>query len=453
MNVWICKQNVHLEKKVIERFVADGVWKDVVWCDNEVMRPKKNTSINRKKEIISFSEIKKKNERVVAEASIKDIYDYFFMAFRNSRYGGFELDSRSIDDLKNSFHLHLAYTKNKILDRHIDIVIFNRAPHYEGDLILYLAAKSLSIKTLVMQQSLIPGKFFFGFDIESLFKIEESRRLFSQSESDFKISKGSYKKDLFYMRGVQRKKSISAVKRLHEKIGEEYRLSKRVLFGPERLYSILRYLKNKKFKKNLELYAEVPDYKTPYIYFPLHLQPELTTSVFGGRYCDQLLAIEELSSVLPNGWKIYVKENPKQNYMMRGEYFFTRLASIPHVVYVDQGEDTYKLLKRSKAAATITGTVGWESVTGLKPVIAFGKLAWYSELPGVHLFSKKIDLENLCSQEINGYDLECKVRLLTEHMGDGVVYPGYEKMVERYSSDENINKVYNSLRLILGSLS
>ena len=42
--------------------------------------------------------------------------------------------------------------------------------------------------------------------------------------------------------------------------------------------------------------------------------------------------------------------------------------------------------------ATITGTVGWEAITGGKPVIIFGR-AWYKTLTGVYTFSPELDLE------------------------------------------------------------
>ena len=91
----------------------------------------------------------------------------------------------------------------------------------------------------------------------------------------------------------------------------------------------------------------------------MQLQPEMTTATLGGIFNDQLLALECLARKLPPGWRILVKENPKQTAFMRGRLFWQRFDSIPNVVLVPMHTDTFTLTAKSQFVATITGTVGW----------------------------------------------------------------------------------------------
>ena len=61
---------------------------------------------------------------------------------------------------------------------------------------------------------------------------------------------------------------------------------------------------------------------------------------------------------------------------MRGKYFFDRLKLIKNAVLVDSSYNTYDLISKSKFVATITGTAGWEAISGGENVLIFG-LAWY----------------------------------------------------------------------------
>jgi hypothetical protein len=131
-----------------------------------------------------------------------------------------------------------------------------------------------------------------------------------------------------------------------------------------------------------EVEGKEPELDQPFVYFPLQLQPEMTTSSLGGRYRDQILAIERLAEMLPEGHRIYVKENPKQTGKMRSPLFFHRLDRIKQVELMPSYASSAELLTRSVAVANVSGTVGWEAVTAGKPVLCFGA-TWWADAPGV----------------------------------------------------------------------
>ena len=131
------------------------------------------------------------------------------------------------------------------------------------------------------------------------------------------------------------------------------------------------------------------DLNGDFVYFPLQLQPEMTTASLGGKFRDQAYAIERISKILPPNVRILVKENPKQGAYMRGQMFFRRLARIPYVTIVPTWTDTHALTDRSEFVAAITGTVGWEAIRQGKPALVFGN-AWFQTLPGVHEYSDAI---------------------------------------------------------------
>jgi hypothetical protein len=194
------------------------------------------------------------------------------------------------------------------------------------------------------------------------------------------------------------------------------------LFDREkRQTAFLRYDRTKEFLLNSKQYArDIPDYTQRYIYVGLHLQPEATTSLQAEVYVDQLLAIERLRRILPNGWKIYVKENPMQGYFMRGKEFFQRLNGIPDVVLFSKKVNTFDLIAHSQLTATISGTLGWESITGGKNTIVFGN-TWYQNFPGVHRYRHDMDVEAIAHSPIRHEDIEKHATQFRTKLGLGIL--------------------------------
>lgn len=141
----------------------------------------------------------------------------------------------------------------------------------------------------------------------------------------------------------------------------------------------------RKFYSNL---ASVPVDGESYIFFPLHYQPEATTSPGGDIFVNQRLCVETMLKHTPESYMIYIKEHPQQfmTHMLgqtsRIKEFYTDLTASPRVKLIPLDIDSYSLMANAKAVATVTGTVGWESIMHQKPVILFGMI-WYEKFNGV----------------------------------------------------------------------
>ena len=120
---------------------------------------------------------------------------------------------------------------------------------------------------------------------------------------------------------------------------------------------------------------------TPFVYFPLHFQPERSTDPDSGHYSQQILAIKLLLKLLPDEWNVLVKENPRQNYSgfpnfrrfhYRNISEYRELFDLPRVVPLSVSISSESVLKHCKLVASCTGSVLWEGMLKGKPGISFG---------------------------------------------------------------------------------
>lgn len=108
-----------------------------------------------------------------------------------------------------------------------------------------------------------------------------------------------------------------------------------------------------------------------YVYFPLHVQPEMSTMTFAPFYLDQLCILENLSKSLPMGYRLLVKEHPSMLGRRKGVYY-ERINALPNVRFVYPLTDSFEITKNAAAIFTITGTVGLEGLIMKKPVVVLG---------------------------------------------------------------------------------
>lgn len=123
---------------------------------------------------------------------------------------------------------------------------------------------------------------------------------------------------------------------------------------------------------------------TPYVYFPLHKEPETYMLVSSPEYFNQMAAIIALSKALPAGWRLALKEHVPA-FALRDNDFYNRLLDLKNVSLMPVDEPSIDIAQSARAVATITGAAGLEaSVFGI-PAIQFGRHMINRFLP--HVFT------------------------------------------------------------------
>jgi len=323
------------------------------------------------------------------------------------------------------------HTVYRLLKEHaIQLVLHANIPHEGFDFVLHQVARFLGIPSVLCYQSLIPNRFWLSSGMPEFGRFSANPGLFGLEPSGYTLPK-----QWFYMKGSHKDAAYGLAQLIRE-----------VLRRPHRLPPVLvRYVYARQFRAAVAALTQKRIEGERYVYFPLHLQPELTTAAQGGVYADQLLALEALSAWVPSDCVIYIKENPKQTEKQRGPYFYQRLRALRNVRLLGRREDSADLIRNSIGVATITGTAGWEALFYGKPVLVFGA-AWYREFPGVQEWSAKISFTEWVKQHTK--DSSNVISALDQALttaGKGVVDRAYSKMVNGFNSIENADLVANSI--------
>lgn len=340
--------------------------------------------------------------------------------------------SKGLDyfDHLNLFHLYYQYFTHILITKKVDCLIYFTLPHAGADYVLYLAAKALGVDVLLTFQSHTPNRFYCIKDIEDFGDFETTPPLGEPTK--LSIPRG-FKKDLFYMKNAKHKRG----RLIKNFIRDIYW----AMFGgrqPIKWAGVIqkqagRIACLRQYSKNVV--SEV-DLDKRFVYFPLQLQPELTTSILADEFSDQLLAMERLSAIIPDDWCIYAKENPKQGFQQRNDFFFERLNRINNCVYISDTVSTYELMENSQFVASITGTACWESVSGGKPALLFGNV-WFKRFPGISVYRDGITLADIMDNAFTHEELEAKFNEVMSKTITGVVDMRYSPIVEDFDELEN----------------
>jgi hypothetical protein len=190
-----------------------------------------------------------------------------------------------------------------------------------------------------------------------------------------------------------------------------------------------------------------------YFLFPLHLQPEASTSVFATYYNDQLSTIKNISFSVPFPYKLYVKEHPAA-IGSRPKSFYKKLKKIPNIVLLSPNENTENLIKNSSGVITLTSTVGMEAALAGKMVYVLGD-AFYSyhplcrKLKNFEELKNRIEADLISKQGI--YNLEDINNRFIMSCFNGTI-EGSVTSSSVADDTNNYESIYNHLKKILEGL-
>ena len=375
----------------------------------------------------------------------------------------------SIYECKHYYHIVADAIANFLMRESINLILFFDIPHLFYDNIAYQIAKAKGIETLVFSDSIFPYHFASFRSIEDNGRLPENFE--EESVTKLPIDPDEIT-DWHFLRGVRQyrgelgklnwrgilllfahmfKNEPSRLLNLKYWIQSIHRMRRISEEFPKWRYPFSRYFQVKHldyFERLVKFENSEVELDCKFVYFPLHLQPEMSTSTLGGTYSDQLTAIERLAQIIPDDYLIYIKENPKQRGQMRGRQFFSRLERIHKARVLPSYIDTHELIKRSQFVSTVTGTAGWEAICKGKSVLYFG-IPWYRDMEGAIAYDDDISHEDIINHKIDHSKLERRAGLFKNRLHDGSVIDISEASDGRHDIVSNANSVADSiLRLI-----
>lgn len=341
-------------------------------------------------------------------------------------------------DYLSHFNLYVDFFSELYHQRLFTGVIFSNIPHEGPDYIAFLVAKEMGVRSLMFYQTIFTNRIFVSEEINLYDSnlVPQDRGSQPDLSEHFELVDNAIKEigNWFYMNRPPRSNHFTPIQVLKN---SRKCLKKNPYLIIKLLLRDLQYLKDYRETVTVDFSTENLDF----VYFPLHLQPELTTSILGNGFTDQLKAIKHLSENLPKDVKIVVKENPKQNSFKRPPGYLKELTKIPNVILAPVNYPTINLVKKCKAVTTINGTVGWEAINLGKPVLYYG-ICWYRDLPNVYNYTELNKFAEIVNKQFNKEEIrDLAGHFLYNNTLEGTVDADYCKTNSHFDYQKNASKL------------
>jgi hypothetical protein len=269
-----------------------------------------------------------------------------------------------------------------------DAIVYSDVPHSALSYALYLTAHERGVTTLYFRNGPAPHLFTFCNRIgRSLYEFVSDHAGETKAESSAAAVAFVERLSGSYARAAPPNiRDQLARSTLWSRALQTLRERPRKLFSRAAVADARTNVRRQRLRSAYERRAMSADaLPDRFVSLFLHLQPERSTTPEGGFFAQQWVIAHALARDLPDDWRLVVREHPSTFLtgprLVRSTEFYDALLAIPRVHLASTALDPFELVDRSRAVATVTGSVGLESVVRGTPALLFGD-ASYRECPG-----------------------------------------------------------------------
>lgn len=163
----------------------------------------------------------------------------------------------------------------------------------------------------------------------------------------------------------------------------------------------------------------------PFVFFPLHIEPEAALQVISPEYLCQISAITSLARELPAGVSLVVKEA----FGMVGRRprdFYRQILEHKNVVFMRTDQLGVDCVRQSIGVATISGSAGLEASVNGRPVLSFGRHNMYNILESVSVITDELQIKPVLERMCDGAVDEDTIRTEGRRFLDAVVAESFD---------------------------
>jgi len=170
------------------------------------------------------------------------------------------------------------------------------------------------------------------------------------------------------------------------------------------------------------------DTSKPFVYFPLHVEPEKALSFTAPFYTNQLEVIRHIAKALPVGYYLYVKEHyGMRRKPWREKSVYKKILDLPNVKLVHPYVKSELLLRTCSLVTAIAGTSAMEAAFYKKNSIVFADSS-YSYLPFIYRIK-------------NVEELPKAIRTMLHKKSDFSSLGGFVDMYDKHSFEFDVHEL------------